>query len=386
MPMSTRRAAPLLASLSGLLLAACGSTEPAIPPTPLQEIVSPRVLVLEQWERKVGEGSAHAGATFAPVVADGIVYAAAADGTVSALALDGGGPVWSVELERELLSGVSVDTQSVYVASRDGQVLALDREGGGERWRADLGREILEPPLVAGGRILARGSNGDVIAVDTVTGEPLWRYGFRVPDLAVRGSGAAAWVPGGYLLPLDDGRLVALDERNGRTVWEAIIAEPRGATAVERIVDIDTQPVVIGDLVVVGSRRGDLVAVDGRNGRVHWRRELGPVSSLATARQQVYAVESSGELTALDVASGEQQWRQTALRGRRLTPPVVAGQHLVVGDLEGYLHWLELHSGDIVARTRLGRAAIYAAPTLHEGSLVVLDKKGRLARYTATPK
>ncbi|MGB0866595.1 MAG: outer membrane protein assembly factor BamB [Granulosicoccaceae bacterium] len=375
-----------LMALLTLALGGCGSAPPAIPPTPLEEIVSPKVLVLEQWKRSVGEGNRYAGASFEPVIADGIVYVASAEGRVSALALEGGDPVWREELEQELRSGVSVDPQSVYVASREGQIIALDRENGNERWRTSVNREILEPPVVAGGRVLARAANGDTLALDVVSGEQLWRYGAQVPDLAVRGSAAPAWVPGGYLVPLDDGRLVALDERNGRPVWEAVISEPRGGTPVERIVDVDTQPVVIDDAVVVGSRRGDLVAVDGKSGRVGWRRQLSSISSLATAREQVYVVESNGEISAVDVSNGSAQWRQEGLRGRRLSKPVVMGQYLVVGDLKGYLHWLELHSGEMVARARLSKASIYATPKISEGSLVVLDKKGHLARYTAAPK
>jgi len=379
------KSATLIAAMA-LVLSACGSSPPAVPPTPLLDIVNPSVLVLQQWEHGIGEGSDYAGAAFVPAVADGIVYAAAADGRVSALALQGGDAIWRVELEQKLRSGVAVDTQSVYVASREGQIVALDREDGSERWRTSLNREILEPPTVAGGRVLARGANGDLLSLDVVTGEQLWRYGSRVPELSVRGSASPEWVPGGYLVPLDDGRLVALDERNGRTVWEAIISEPRGSTPVERIVDVDTRPVVIDDVVVVGSRHGDLVAVNGKSGETLWRRQMAAISSLAAARESIYVVEQDGEVSAASALDGTSKWRQESLRGRRLTAPVVLGQHLVVGDLEGYLHWIELHSGNIVARSRQSKAAIFAAPQVNDDSLVVLDQKGRLARYTAAVK
>lgn len=381
-----QRGAVALLAASTVALSACGSAPPAVPPTPLLEIVNPTILVMEHWKKNVGNGSDYAGAAFQPAVADGIVYVAAVDGTISALSLDGGDPVWRVELEQQMRSGVAVDNQSVYAASRDGQIIALDREDGSERWRTALGREILEPPVVAGGRILVRAGNGDLLSLDVVSGQQQWRYGSQVPDLSVRGSAAPRWVPGGYLIPMDDGRLVALDERSGRTVWETVISEPRGDSAVDRIVDVDTQPVVVDDIVVVGSRRGDLVALNGQNGESQWRRKLSAISSLATARQQIYVVEQNGEVSAVAAADGKSLWRQESLRGRQLTQPVVLGQHLVVGDLEGYLHWIELHTGNVVSRARLSKAAIYAAPQVSDGNLVALDKKGRLARYTAAVK
>ncbi len=386
--MKTRvmRSSALLMTVLSLVLSGCGSTEPAVPPTPLENIVNPSVVINEHWKRSVGDGSEYAGAAFEPAVADGIVYAASSKGIVSSLDLEAGSTIWKVDLEQTMRSGVAVDTQSVYVASRDGQIIAMDRENGQERWRTSLNREILEPPVVAGGHVLARAVNGDLINLDVVTGEQLWRFGSTVPDLSVRGSAAPQWVPGGYLVPLDDGRLVALDQRNGRTVWETIISEPRGSTPVERIVDVDTKPVVLDDTVVVGSRRGDLVAVNGQSGNALWRRKLAAISSLAAAREQIYVVEQDGEISAVSAANGSAEWRLESLRGRRLTAPVVFGRHLVVGDLEGYLHWIDLNTGELVARKRLSKDAIFATPQISGDSLVVLDQDGHLARYSVVVK
>lgn len=370
-------------ALFAMTLGGCANTPPAIPPTPLEDIEQPTVEVSKQWKRSVGRGGDYAGAAFEPAIADGVVYVAAANGRVSALTLQEGGAVWGVKLEQALRSGVAVDTQSVYVASRAGEIIALNRENGTERWRTALNREILEPPVVAGGRVLARAANGDMLSLDVLTGEQLWRYSSQVPDLSVRGSAAAQWVAGGYIVPLDDGRLVALDERSGRVVWETVISEPRGNTPVERIVDVDTRPVVLDNTVVVGSRLGDLVAVQGQSGKTIWRRKLSAISSLVAAGDRVLVVEQNGEVSAASAIDGSSQWRQEGLRGRRLTTPVMLGKHMVVGDLKGYLHWIDAYTGDIIARTRMSRAAIFAAPLVSKKSLVILDKKGRLARYTA---
>ena len=43
------RSAAVIALL-GLALSGCGSAPPAVPPTPLEDIVNPSILVLEQWK------------------------------------------------------------------------------------------------------------------------------------------------------------------------------------------------------------------------------------------------------------------------------------------------------------------------------------------------
>ena len=52
---------------------------------------------------------------------------------------------------------------------------------------------------------------------------------------------------------------------------------------------------------------------------------------------------------------------------------------VVVGDFEGYLHWLSPQDGSLVARTRVGSARITAQPQAVDGTLFVLGDDGDLA-------
>ena len=44
-----------------------------------------------------------------------------------------------------------------------------------------------------------------------------------------------------------------------------------------------------------------------------------------------------------------------------LAPVALLGDHLVVGDLDGYVHWLSADDGRILGRTRVGSGAISVA-------------------------
>ena len=56
-------------------------------------------------------------------------------------------------------------------------------------------------------------------------------------------------------------------------------------------------------------------------------------------------------------------WRQDETGGAPgLTSPAVFGQFVVVGDLEGYVHWLRRDDGQFVARVRIDSDSIVAAP------------------------
>ena len=53
----------------------------------------------------------------------------------------------------------------------------------------------------------------------------------------------------------------------------------------------------------------------------------------------------------------------------------------MVGDAEGYLHWLRLDSGEFAARVRVGRDPIRATPAVVGDVLVAQTVDGKVAAY-----
>jgi len=60
---------------------------------------------------------------------------------------------------------------------------------------------------------------------------------------------------------------------------------------------------------------------------------------------------------------------------------VVQGDYAVVADLEGYLHWMRLSTGEFVARARAGRNPIKGAPVVVDGMLVVQNVEGKISMW-----
>ncbi|MEM6987481.1 MAG: outer membrane protein assembly factor BamB [Pseudomonadota bacterium] len=374
------RLSPHVALLCTLVwLASCAST-PAVPPTPLEPIEAPSVLFETVWQTSLPGKARFDGASYVPALADGIVYASSASGTIKTLSFNEGKTLWETEIDRPLSSGISVDTQSLYVTARDGSVLALDREFGKLRWEATLDREMLHAPLVEAGQVLVGTTSGELYALDTVDGAPLWQFRYQAPNLTVRGAGYTVHVPGGYFAALDDGRLVALEERSGNLIWERYISTPRGRTAVQRIVDVDSPPVVIGETVVVGSRRGDVTSVDGRTGEQRWTRVFESVAGLTGDEEAVVVVERDSTVIGLDADTGEQLWTTDALRGRLLSDPIMHRGAVVLGDLDGYVHALSPRTGALVGRSRVSDDAVQAQLISAGPDVLVQSRNGDLAR------
>ena len=127
--------------------------------------------------------------------------------------------------------------------------------------------------------------------------------------------------------------------------------------------------------------RGQLIAFTPDAGRPLWQREFSSYAGVAVAGEVVVAVDADGNVWAFDRGTGANLWKQDALKYRWLSAPAIQGDHVVVGDGEGYVHWLSLSEGKFVARERLSRKPIEAAPLVVGDLVCIEDVKGRIGAW-----
>jgi outer membrane protein assembly factor BamB len=101
----------------------------------------------------------------------------------------------------------------------------------------------------------------------------------------------------------------------------------------------------------------------------------------AIDQRYVFAADELGSLAGFSRDTGGSLWRSTALRGRTLSSPVSFGRAVVVGDKEGYLHFLSREEGAMLARLSVG-SQVRAAPIVTGANLVVQTIDGKLIALT----
>ncbi|AWV07316.1 outer membrane protein assembly factor BamB [Marilutibacter maris] len=342
---------------------------------------TPSQSVAELWTARVGKGEGLIGAQQGPVVADGRIYAAAVEGGVRALDLQSGRTLWTYESELALSGGPGVGDGLVVAGGLDGQIVALDAETGAERWQAQVSNEVIAAPAVGMGMVLVRSNDNRVTAFDAATGERRWFWNHDVPALSVRGNDAPLLGPGLVFVGNDDGTLSALSATDGRPLWEQPIGQQEGRTELDRMADVDGTPVLDGQVIFATSFKGSTVAIDGPSGRPMWASDNGGPGRIGVAADRIVITAASGSVYGLDKRNGAAMWQQPGLARRAVTAPAVQGDFAVVGDYDGYLHWLKLDNGEFAARVRAGRNALRAAPIVADGILLVQDVEGRLSAY-----
>lgn len=349
-------------------------------PSELTEF-APTATVTELWSAKAGKGEGLLGVRQAPAIADGRVYAAAVEGGVQAFDLQTGATLWSFDSDLALSGGPGVGDGLVVVGSLEGDVIALDAATGAEEWRAKVANEVIAAPAVGQGMAFVRSNDGRVTAFDAATGERRWFWAHDMPLLTVRGNDAPSLGPGYVFVGNDDGTVTALAVADGHEIWSQVVAQPDGRTELERMADVDGTPVLDGATLYATSFKRQTLAIEAPSGRPIWAHDSGGPGRVGIAPDRVVVTDPDGIVWALDKNSGSALWSQPAMARRSLTSPAVQGNYAVVGDYDGYLHWLSLDTGELAARTRASRDALRAPPVVVDGILVAEDTDGGLSAY-----
>lgn len=315
------------------------------------------------------------------------VFIAKPEGEVSGYQIESGNRLWQVDTGADLGAGPAVGQGFVIIGSLNGEVIALDKATGEERWRQQVSSEILATPAISKTHVVVHTIDGKVYGLDTSSGKESWVYQVSVPLLTLRGSGSPVISGSLAVIGFSGGKLVGLQLSDGTPQWEVTITIPTGRSELDRIVDIDADPVVVGDVVYAASFQGEVAAIALNSGNVLWRSKLSSYAGLSVDQKKVYLSDAYGHLWGIDRRTGGILWKQEKLQGRKLSAPVVMGEnYLLVGDFEGYLHWLSIDDGRLLARENFGSSAISMQPAVVDDIAYVFDIGGRLAAFQASEK
>lgn len=357
-----------------------------------------------EWDTSVGDGIGSFYSRLNPVFVGDTLIAADREGIVRAMNPDDGSRIWQVDLRKaagdgdsgwnlfsggesmRLSGGLSEGNGNVFVGTENGYVIALDAENGDIVWQAEVLGEAIADPAIGDGVVVVHTTAGKLIGLDAETGDEIWSFDQEVPALSLRGLSAPVIASGGAVFGTNTGKLTVAILENGQQAWEARIAQASGSTELERLVDLDSKPVILGQIIYTIAYNGQLAAVDVQSGRIIWQREYSSYENLAVTTTEIFTTDSRSHVFGLERRSGTEKWSNGDLYYRELTAPVVYKDHVVVGDMEGYLHFLNRATGTIEGRLEVGADGAYVEPIVRDDALFVQFRDGTVAKITAQAK
>ncbi len=273
---------------------------------------------------------------------DGFITSAAASegrviigdfsGMVYCLDASTGNDLWSREIEQQVASGANIYGKNVLLASDGGTMFSLDLKTGEPLWSYATGDQLKSSPSIWSTFSLLGGCDGKLHKIDLSKGEAVGEgVQLQAPTLSTPSIiGKIA------IVPTQPGVVFAIDLETEKILWTYANAEQAS--------DIRSSPAALGKfeenqltgIAVVTSRNRRVLGLDLKNGKVLWeallkkKADASPV--LCAGRAWVGATD--GIVYAIDLETGKETWSYP-LPGQILASPAIAEDRLVIATEKG---------------------------------------------------
>jgi len=315
--------------------------------------------------------------------------------------------LWKRKTVHGVVATAAIVGDHVYVPTLNGYLLCLDRRSGREIWSYRSNDEadpnafapgMVSAPTVSAETVYVGDEDGVLHAVDRATGKPRWtvKTGGKIP-------GGAQVVGKHVLFGSHDSFLYCVTAQEGNIVWkfqtmDRINCAPaivEGYTFVAgcdehlRVIDIKTKkqkadvplnsyliasPAVWGDMLYVGTYKGEVVALNWKTEQMEWRykdpvRDQPFHASAAVTEESVVVGGHDKRLHCIDRKTGKLVWSATT-QAQINSSPVIVGKRVFVGSDDRNVYSVRLSDGKVLWKYNIG-SAVTAGPAVGEKCLVV---------------
>ncbi|MAT84223.1 MAG: outer membrane protein assembly factor BamB [Gammaproteobacteria bacterium] len=281
-----------------------------------------------------------------------------------------------------LTGAVGVGHGYVLVGNSYGEVIALSASDGEEVWRTEIGSEVLAPPVAGEDLVFVRTIDGRLLALERSDGSIRWSFDNQVPVLTLRGTGTPVYADGVVFAGFANGMVAAVRAENGEPIWQHRVMLPEGRSELDRMVDVDSTPVLVGGVLYVAAYQGRMKALRASDGSLLWERDIPSHVDLAEGYSQIYVVDDDDVVHAIDRRTAEEVWSQRGLFRRDLSGPIAFSNYLVLGDADGWLHVLAQSDGRFLGRIKADGKGIRSRPLVSGDLFYVLGNSGKLRAYS----
>ncbi|AZM39270.1 MULTISPECIES: outer membrane protein assembly factor BamB [unclassified Acinetobacter] len=368
---------PLAIAIASALLIGCSTNKvKEVKPNPLPKITQQQGLNLV-FSQSVSSTNAAEALRLQLDTDNGVIFAIDPDGQVSAYKAKQ--RLWKSKVtKQELTAGVEAGEGIVIIGNRKGELFALDQATGSQKWSAKLSGAILSPSLIQSGRVITIANDGTVFAHDTVTGQQVWAYKLPNVQFSLRGQPAPVRLDERTVVVASANAYVyALDVISGVPRFQRRVAVSDGRSDIQRLIDVVGDPVVAGQYLVTTSFQGQVTTTDLTTQRVVWSEDASSTNSAEVSGDKVFVSTADGKLKAYNLATGELLWQNEELLNRQLSNPVMLGQNLVVGDLDGVIHLIDPNTGKLIGRAKTSGEV--RSLRVIDNQLYVATRKGALS-------
>jgi len=352
------------------------------PPTELFDIGNSKNLSL-LWNAQVGSESlweidkeSYEIHTLDMFIYEDFLFTLNHDGVIKKFEVSSGALVWEKDFNFKVSAGLSGDSDLLYFVSSEGDLWCLDHDGK-ELWKTYVGGQVFVSPMPNTNFVTVKLNFNEFVQLKNVDGSIEWTYQAPNPPLTIKSQGKMSFANMAIYSGLPGGKLIAIEAKTGRMVWEVAVDQSKGVTEIDRANDVTSQPIIDGPIIYSVSSKGKIAAFDRRSSKMLWDRPLSSFVGLNLYGNDIVVIHESSSIYSLQNEAGVINWRNADLQYRNIGRGVVIGEFIAVGDYDGYLHFINPSDGKITNRIQLSDSQILDNMiSLNDNKLIVMDADG----------
>ena len=329
-----------------------GGKEDINPPAKL-EPYSERIKLNRVWKASSGKITNN-NRQIQPILVDTTLYTASSGGVITAFDAETGKTLWNRKLKLSLSAGIGYGDGLLLAGTEDGEVVALYASNGNPAWVGDAKGGVSASPEGGQNIVVVPTSGDNLVGLSATDGSLVWSLSESTPRLLLRGRGRPLVVSDVVLAGFDNGKMTLIRLDNGQRLWEVRVGDAIGKTEIERMTDVDARPIIVNNTVYTAAYQSRVIAIDAPTAKMMWENEISTNKDMDVDEKYLYVVAEGDIVYAIDRKSGVTVWEQDKLAYRKLTPPAVLDEYIIVGDSEGYIHVLNSTTGEIEGREKAG--------------------------------
>ena len=329
----------------------------------------------ENWEANFkGESILN---NFVPAFSGSSLFFVDPEGNVKSMDVNSGEVLWDSELEIIVSTGIVAGFGRLFLSDDQGNLICLNQDDGSLLWKSFAGGEVLANVDVDAGLVVVKTASGFLNAFDIETGVEEWSYRSQAPNLTVRGSSSPVIDENLVYATFDNGRIGAFNLKTGLPVWDGAISFTEGVSELDNLIDADSSPVLEGNRIYTVNFQGNLSVFDAAQRRAVWESKESSFYEPFILRGVLGIISSDSKISTYSSRTFEDSWKLEEYALRELSNPETFKGHILIGDLEGYIHAIDPLTGITVARKKISRNKITTLISRSD-SFYAIDEKMRL--------
>lgn len=295
-----------------------------------------------------------------PLVSQNILFFLDADGNVIAYDLKKNKLKWKKSIiikadkGHNIGGGIAVSDNSIFIGSPYGEIICLDLNDGKTIWKKNTLTPVRATPTVTDNKVVILTLDNRTMVFDVRNGNVIWEHQGISSLTSIIGQPKIA-IEGNLLItPYSNGDIFALNLTNGAELWKHTAVSIEKSETSNSFTDIDANPIIFKNLIIIGSTSGKILALNKKNGNQIWEQYLNTTQTPLVNGNSIYVIHNNKEIVCLDIKSGNIRWITTLNKKLSnvqdyslwLTPVLINSKLIILGGNRNLLI-LNPYNGDL---------------------------------------